>query len=30
MDFYLAGSDTPVSSMIIIGQQAWTKRHKLG
>jgi hypothetical protein len=30
MDFYLAGSDTPVSSMIMIGTQAWSKSSTSG
>lgn len=30
MDFYLSDSDTPVSSMVIIGTQAWTKNSVSG
>ena len=30
MDFYLAGSDAPVNSMVIIGQQAWSKNSVSG
>ena len=30
VDFYLAGSDTPVNSMIIIGTQAWSKNSTSG
>jgi hypothetical protein len=30
MDFYLAGSDTPVNQMIIIGQQAWMNSTSTG
>ena len=30
MDFYLAGSDTPVNQMIIIGQQAWMSSTDTG
>ena len=27
MDFYLADSTTPISSLIIVGQQAWTQNE---
>ncbi|MCJ7491162.1 MAG: hypothetical protein MUP15_03270 [Dehalococcoidia bacterium] len=30
MDFYLSDSDTPISSMIIIGSEAWTKNSVSG